>query len=193
MPTSFSLQDPGPIPPYSLYGRNYAIEESPHAVIHPSERPADPPSKRPADEDDDEIQFISERPVKRRRMSEKQPAISMSRQPMIPLATDAAGASNTGPNLSMAATPMPSNEPRDTERRLSTGMVGLPSDIQAMELTYALRGVSMPVLETSFLTSPSASLGRRVLQNSHRNSCHQQFLQQCLIYETSVRLEHSGL
>ncbi|KAH8165262.1 hypothetical protein CIB48_g2967 [Xylaria polymorpha] len=125
MPTSFSLQDPGPIPPYSLYGRNYAIEESPHAVIHPSERPADPPSKRPADEDDDEIQFISERPVKRRRMSEKQPAISMSRQPMIPLATDAAGASNTGPNLSMAATPMPSNEPRDTERRLSTGMGGV--------------------------------------------------------------------
>ncbi|KAI8956280.1 hypothetical protein F4801DRAFT_526100 [Xylaria longipes] len=142
MPTYFSPQAPGSVPPSPLCPLTTAIA----------------PSKRRV-EDDDDIQFISEKPVKRRRISEKQPAVPMPQQPMNLLATDAgvaaaASAANIVPNISTTATQMPSSDPRDTERRLSTGMVGLPSDIQAIELTYALRGVSMPVLENFVLDQP---------------------------------------
>ncbi|KAI1755565.1 hypothetical protein F4782DRAFT_488974 [Xylaria castorea] len=147
MPTYFSRQDPGLIPPGLLHGPGRD-----HAYQHPLST-AVTPSKRPV-EDDDDIQFISEKPVKRRRISEKKPAISVPQQPVTPLTIDPAAACDVVSNLSLAATQMPSSDPRDTERRLSTGMVGLPSDIQAMELTYALRGVSMPVLENFVLDQP---------------------------------------
>ncbi|KAI0457542.1 hypothetical protein F5B21DRAFT_82219 [Xylaria acuta] len=148
MPTCFNLQDPGSVPPDPLHGpgRDHGYQHPPTTAVTPSKRPV---------EDDDDIQFISEKPVKRRRISEKQPAISIPQQPMVPLATDAAvAASNIVPTFSMTATQILSSDPKDTERRLSTGMVGLPSDIQAMELTYALRGVSMPVLENFVLDQP---------------------------------------
>ncbi|RWA14064.1 hypothetical protein EKO27_g1014 [Xylaria grammica] len=114
------------------------------------------PSKRQVDEDDDDIQFISEKPVKRRRISEKQPttAIPTLQQPMIPFAAIPDAASTVVPNIPTVATQVPENDLKNMERRLSTGMVGLPSDIHAVELTYALRGVSMPVLENFVLNQP---------------------------------------
>ncbi|KAI1461413.1 hypothetical protein F4805DRAFT_281509 [Annulohypoxylon moriforme] len=93
------------------------------------------PSKRP-DEDDD-IQFISSQPVKRQKMAEPLPE-SVTQQHKIPVAP-------------IAITP---TGPRDSDRRISTGMVGLPSDISVMELTSALRGVSLPVLEKFVLNQP---------------------------------------
>ncbi|KAH9887836.1 hypothetical protein F4778DRAFT_786205 [Xylariomycetidae sp. FL2044] len=98
--------------------------------------------KRPMDDDDD-IEFISSKPVKKRKVSgqdssNKNNAISHP-PPLQPTPT--------------APTPMPTfpipiaHESKDMERRISTGMVGLPSDLSAMEISYALRGVSLPVLE----------------------------------------------
>ncbi|KAI1409409.1 hypothetical protein F5Y13DRAFT_170371 [Hypoxylon sp. FL1857] len=49
---------------------------------------------------------------------------------------------------------VPPIELRGSDRRISTGMVGLPSDINAMELASALRGVSLPVLEKFVLNQP---------------------------------------
>ncbi|KAI2469354.1 hypothetical protein F4781DRAFT_220174 [Annulohypoxylon bovei var. microspora] len=95
------------------------------------------PSKRP--DDDDDIQFISSQPVKRQKMAEPMP--QQSNMPTMPIA----------PTLPIA---IPSTELRDSERRISTGMVGLPSDINVMELTSALRGVSLPVLEKFALNQP---------------------------------------
>ncbi|KAI1133577.1 hypothetical protein F5Y10DRAFT_228098 [Nemania abortiva] len=114
-------------------------------------------SKKRAGEEDDDIQFISEKPVKRPRINEKQSVPPISQQPMIPFAAAVATTTTSAvfPNLPATTTlETPSNDLRDTERRLSTGMVGLPSDIHAMELTYALRGVSMPVLENFVLDQP---------------------------------------
>ncbi|KAI3331562.1 hypothetical protein HD806DRAFT_518566 [Xylariaceae sp. AK1471] len=103
----------------------------------------------PVGEDDDDIQFLSEKPVKRRRISEKQPATPLvPHQPMISFAVPVV------PNPPVTPMQTPTSDSRDTERRLSTGMVGLPSDLHAMELTYALRGVSMPVLENFVLDQP---------------------------------------
>ncbi|KAI1363003.1 hypothetical protein F5Y08DRAFT_354790 [Xylaria arbuscula] len=96
------------------------------------------PSKRQLDGDDDDIQFVSEKPVKRRRSNEKPPVIPMSDVPDTP----------------NNATQLPDSEEKDTERRLSTGMVSLTPDINAMELAYALRGVSMPMLENFVLDQP---------------------------------------
>lgn len=117
------------------------------------------PAKRPVNEDDDDIQFISEKPVKRHKAKEKQPSIPVPQQPMIsfPGAANTA-ASATVPNTSITATEtatgISGSGPMDMERRLSTGMVGLPPDMNAIELTYALRGVSMPVLENFVLDQP---------------------------------------
>ncbi|OTB03360.1 hypothetical protein M426DRAFT_23919 [Hypoxylon sp. CI-4A] len=100
---------------------------APNAVI---------PLKRPdKDDDDDDIQFISAQPVKKRKISGQQPKPIhhhqnfpiMAPPPMIP---------------TISATAI-----GDHDRRISTGMVGLPSDFDAVELTSALRGVSLPVLE----------------------------------------------
>ncbi|KAI1113157.1 hypothetical protein F5Y14DRAFT_232146 [Nemania sp. NC0429] len=140
MPTYFSLQGLGQAAPCPSHGQcqGHTYHGSPtHAVAA---------SKRPASEDDDEIQFISENPVKRRRISGKQPVAIQPAQTAVPIV------STTGPTP--AAMEIPGSELKDTERRLSTGMVGLPSDIHAMELTYALRGVSMPVLEHFVLDQP---------------------------------------
>ncbi|KAI1775171.1 hypothetical protein F4818DRAFT_415701 [Hypoxylon cercidicola] len=97
------------------------------------------PSKR----SDDDIQFISCKPVKRRKLSEQSEPVPQQQS-----------------LLAMPATPPPPvailpPEPRDPDRRVSTGMVGLPSDFNAMELTFALRGVSLPVLEKFVLDQPS--------------------------------------
>ncbi|KAI1268846.1 hypothetical protein F5Y18DRAFT_169499 [Xylariaceae sp. FL1019] len=110
------------------------------------------PSKRPALEDDDELQFLSEKPVKKRRQSETTtPAVSAPPQVMPPVTLPPVVpympivSTQPHPNLDM-------NDSRD--RRISCGMVALPSDFNAMELTYALRGVSMPVLENFTLNQP---------------------------------------
>ncbi|KAI1105822.1 hypothetical protein F4804DRAFT_303124 [Jackrogersella minutella] len=101
------------------------------------------PSKRP-DDDDDDIQFISSKPVKRQKMNEyvPEPPLHQHNSPPIPLTP-------------ILPTPIPPPELRDSDRRVSTGMVGLPSDINVMELTSALRGVSLPVLEKFVLNQPS--------------------------------------
>ncbi|KAI1197906.1 hypothetical protein F5X97DRAFT_164025 [Nemania serpens] len=158
MPTYFSLQGLGQVTSCPSHGR---FEGHTHQR---SLTNAVAPSKRSAGEDDDEIQFISENPVKRRRTSRKQPVTPISVQsvqPAVPF-TAAAPAAPTNiytastivPSLAPAVMEMASGDLKDTERRLSTGMVGLPSDIHAMELTYSLRGVSMPVLERFVLDQP---------------------------------------
>ncbi|KAI0421078.1 hypothetical protein F5X98DRAFT_361376 [Xylaria grammica] len=150
MPTYLSHQDLGQVLPGPLHepGRGCTCQ---HPLINSMT-----PSKRQVDEEDDDIQFISEKPVKRRRISEKQPttAIPTPQQPMIPFAVIPDAASTVVPNTPTIATQVPENDLKNMERRLSTGMVGLPSDIHAVELTYALRGVSMPVLENFVLNQP---------------------------------------
>ncbi|KAI3341907.1 hypothetical protein F4824DRAFT_495766 [Ustulina deusta] len=147
MPTYFPPQHRGQVPPVPSHGpgENYACQRPP-----PNSTTS---SKRQVDEDDDDIQFISEKPVKRCRTSDKRPTIPVAEQPMIPLATTAA-TPTVAPNLPIMATQIPDCDSKDTERRLSTGMVCLPHDIHAVELAYALRGVSMPVLENFVLDQP---------------------------------------
>ncbi|KAI0159579.1 hypothetical protein GGR57DRAFT_430092 [Xylariaceae sp. FL1272] len=109
------------------------------------------PSKRPVVEDDDELQFLSEKPVKKRRQSAIQPIPPVQSQVIPPVTLPP-----VVPYIPMVpAQPhanLDTNDPRD--RRISCGMVALPSDFNAMELTYALRGVSMPVLENFTLNQP---------------------------------------
>ncbi|KAI1377512.1 hypothetical protein F4677DRAFT_414642 [Hypoxylon crocopeplum] len=99
------------------------------------------PSKR----SDDDIQFISSQPVKRRRVSEQRPEPTPLQQndPAMHIAP-----------VSIPPVGLPPIEFRDSERRISTGIVGLPSDFNALELTCALRGVSLPVLEKFVLDQP---------------------------------------
>ncbi|KAI1183128.1 hypothetical protein F5B17DRAFT_443701 [Nemania serpens] len=160
MPTYFSLQGLGHVTPCPSHGpcQGQTCQHLPANDVAPS--------KRPASEDDDEIEFISENPVKRRKISRKQPVTPISVQPAQPAVpfsaasaapaapTDTYTASTVLTSLAPAAMEMPSGDLRDMERRLSTGMVGLPSDIHAMELTYGLRGMSMPVLERFVLDQP---------------------------------------
>ncbi|KAI1386318.1 uncharacterized protein F4822DRAFT_312292 [Hypoxylon trugodes] len=96
------------------------------------------PSKR----SDDDIQFISSKPVKRQRTGEQRqmPALQEHEVPAIPI---------IAPPIAV-----PPFELRGSDRRVSTGMVGLPSDFSVMELTSALRGVSLPVLEKFALDQP---------------------------------------
>ncbi|KAI5919875.1 hypothetical protein F4810DRAFT_714059 [Camillea tinctor] len=100
-----------------------------------------PQSKR---SDDDDIQFISSNPVKRRKISEHNIKNHGHPEPILP----------SIPPIPVAPAYNPTTENAETERRVSTGMVGLPSDINAMELTCALRGVSLPVLENFVLDQP---------------------------------------
>ncbi|KAI1142266.1 hypothetical protein F5Y05DRAFT_219941 [Hypoxylon sp. FL0543] len=99
------------------------------------------PSKRSGDDDD--IEFISSNPVKKQKIGEHvpHPTPQQHQAPVVPAA----------PVFPMVA---PSFELRDSDRRISTGMVGLPSDIDAVELASALRGVSLPVLEKFVLNQP---------------------------------------
>ncbi|KAI0206507.1 hypothetical protein F4808DRAFT_407659 [Astrocystis sublimbata] len=152
MPYQYSNQGQGIILPGSSPGPgwNYAGQYPVATPLTSSKRPV---------EDDDDIQFVSEKPVKRRRGSEKQPLPNSLQHPMVPLAPNvaignAATFINHVPIPPTTASQMPGGDPKDTERRLSTGMVGLPSDIQTMELAYGLRGVSMPVLEKFVLNQP---------------------------------------
>ncbi|KAJ2977498.1 hypothetical protein NUW58_g7794 [Xylaria curta] len=144
MPNHFPFWSPGQVPPGLMHEprQDYGEWRPPTNAVPPSKRPA-------AGEDDDDIQFISEKPVKRHRASEKQPAISTTQQSIVPFAAD-----TTVPNPSPTTTQLPGNGPKDTDRRLSTGMVGLPSDMHAMELACAVRGVSMPVLENFVFDQP---------------------------------------
>lgn len=125
------------------------------------------PSKRA--DDDDDIQFISSKPVKRRKIDEQEHKNEV--QPPFASPTPVA----TFPNPILAHIPAPTpfqppivfsaqvpphaiNDPREgaqiSDRRLSTGMVGLPSDFHTIELSYGLRGVSLPVLENFVLNQP---------------------------------------
>ncbi|KAI0399369.1 hypothetical protein F4802DRAFT_610919 [Xylaria palmicola] len=101
---------------------------------------------------DDDVQFVSEKPVKRQRTNENQPKIRIPHHGMMMLSAGA-GASAVVPNIALTASQLPGSDPR-TERRLSTGMVCLASDVHDKELNYALRGVSMPVLENFKLDQP---------------------------------------
>ncbi|KAI1815501.1 hypothetical protein GGS20DRAFT_576156 [Poronia punctata] len=113
--------------------------------------------RRPVEDDDDDIQFICEKPVKRRRTSNAEktdtpvaPQLVRSSPPPVVLMTPI---SPIFPDL-LATEEQARNGPRDTERRLSTGMVCLPTDSEAVQLTYALRGVSMPVLNNFTFAQP---------------------------------------
>ncbi|KAI8633386.1 hypothetical protein F5Y19DRAFT_417792 [Xylariaceae sp. FL1651] len=143
MPMHFPLQGQGQVPLLPMHGHSQGLNYqhlSTNIVM---------PVKRMIDEADDDIQFISEKPVKRRRISEKNPGIPMPPRPMAP------SISPVVPSIPVISTQIPTRDSNETERRLSTGMVGLPSDLHAMELTYALRGVSMPVLENFVLDQPA--------------------------------------
>ncbi|RYP00995.1 hypothetical protein DL766_003915 [Monosporascus sp. MC13-8B] len=120
------------------------------------------PSKRL----DDDVQFLSSKPVKRRKISEQKPGPTC--QPQFAVSTTPAPLAIPAPApapVPVPAVPFPTptttqavNGPREgahaSERRLSTGMVGLPSDMHAVELTYGIRGVSLPVLENFVLNQP---------------------------------------
>ncbi|KAI1083549.1 hypothetical protein F5B20DRAFT_527451 [Whalleya microplaca] len=106
----------------------------------PFPNPVVTPSKR----SDDDIQFISSKPVKRRKISNEAPK-PMPQQQAFPVMSQAPIPPVSAPT---------SNDAKEVDRRVSTGMVGLPSDIHAMELTCALRGVSLPVLERFVLDQP---------------------------------------
>ncbi|KAI0811615.1 hypothetical protein GGR55DRAFT_78684 [Xylaria sp. FL0064] len=151
MPNHFPHQYPSQIllGPLHGLGQNHYCQHLPSNTVTPS--------KRPIDEDDDDIQFISEKPVRKRRTSEKRPAVPVTERSQIPCVaalSTAATDPTIAPSAPAMASQMPDVNSRDTERRLSTGMVGLPHDRQAVELTYALRGVSMPVLENFVLDQP---------------------------------------
>ncbi|KAI0541258.1 hypothetical protein GGR58DRAFT_519964 [Xylaria digitata] len=148
MSTYFPHQDLGQVPSGPFHGSSRDC-----ACQCPLANAATP-SKRQVAEDDDDIQFISEKPVKRRRISEKKSTITKPHQPMIPFAATPNTESTAVPIPPTAATQMPENDLKNMERRLTTGMVGLQPDIHAVELTYALRGVSMPVLENFVLSQP---------------------------------------
>lgn len=78
-------------------------------------------------------------------MSDQRPTPTLQQQQHVP----------TVPSTPISSpVAMPPAESREFDRRVSTGMVGLPSDFNAMELTSALRGVSLPVLERFALDQP---------------------------------------
>ncbi|KAI0111868.1 hypothetical protein F4814DRAFT_369557 [Daldinia grandis] len=106
--------------------------------------PSTPRPVIPAKRSDDDVQFISSKPVKRPKMSEQasKPTVqqhNISTMPVTPT-----------PPVSIQPT-----ELKDSDRRISTGMVGLPSDFNTMELASMLRGVSLPILEKFILNQPS--------------------------------------
>ncbi|KAI8961633.1 hypothetical protein F5Y11DRAFT_222334 [Daldinia sp. FL1419] len=102
-----------------------------------------PRSVIPAKRSDDEVQFISSKPVKRRKPSDQAPKPTVQQQNI-----------STTPNTPVPPVSSQSLEFKDSDRRISTGMVGLPSDFNTMELTSMLRGVSLPVLERFVLNQP---------------------------------------
>ncbi|KAI1179398.1 hypothetical protein F4777DRAFT_474456 [Nemania sp. FL0916] len=148
-PTYYAHQAPDHAPPGALLGRGY------HQMNHQPPIHAVVPSRRPAEEDDDDVQFISEKPVKRHRIDERQLVTATAPVLQAPLPPSAI---TTGPiivpNIPTATMELPGGELNDAERRLSTGMVGLLSDFHTVELAYALRGVSMPMLENFAFDQP---------------------------------------
>ena len=160
-----------------IMAQNHA--PGPSSIAMPPTTTAPPsviPSKR---SDDDDVQFISSQPVKRRRVSDKKRQMECHPPQCHPPQCAPPGPPVSFPNMPPACGPvhmpepfpnpmtfpmpmhMPMYDTSDTseaspgsERRLSTGMVGLPSDMQAVELTYGIRGVSLPVLENFVFDQP---------------------------------------
>ncbi|KAK6957828.1 hypothetical protein Daesc_000617 [Daldinia eschscholtzii] len=130
---SFQHQAQG-ITQYS--GMPRPVDES---LLLPSATRSAMPTKR----SDDDIQFISCRPVKKRKISDHAPKPTVQQ--------------HSTPAMSiMSMPPVPIQPPKikDSDRRISTGMVGLPSDFNTMELASMLRGVSLPVLEKFVFNQP---------------------------------------
>jgi len=124
-----------------------------HLYTHPTTLLA--PSKRQiGEEDDDDIQFISEKPVKKRKITQ-QKQLAMPPTHAQPTVTSAASVTPVTPNLSMTPIRLPANESKEMNRRISTGMVGLPTDLHAMGFTYAPRGVSMPIFDNFAFNQPA--------------------------------------
>ena len=164
--------------PDPIMAQNHAL--GPSSVATPPTTTAPPsvmiPSKR---SDDDDIQFISSQPVKRRKGSDKKHQPECRPPPCRPPQCAPPGPLVSIPSLPPPCgpihmprpfpnpmsfpmpVPMPMHDTNDasetspgSERRLSTGMVGLPSDMQAVELAYGIRGVSLPVLENFVFDQP---------------------------------------
>jgi hypothetical protein len=126
-----------------------------HLYTHPNTLSV-PYKRQVGEEEDDDIQFISEKPAKRRKVTEKQQLVKQP-TPVQPTATSAALVTPPAPNLPITPIRLPSNVMKEMNRRISTGMVGLPTDPHAMGDTYALRGVSMPVFDNFVLNQPVRS------------------------------------
>ncbi|KAI1805273.1 hypothetical protein F4811DRAFT_232410 [Daldinia bambusicola] len=106
--------------------------------------PSAPRSAIPAKRSDDDVQFISCKPVKKQKTSDRVPKPTGQQQNI-----------SVMPVTSMPPVFIQPPELKDSARRISTGMVGLPSDFNTMELASILRGVSLPVLEKFVLNQPS--------------------------------------
>ncbi|KAI1342343.1 hypothetical protein F5Y15DRAFT_300122 [Xylariaceae sp. FL0016] len=127
--------------------------EAPEPTVYPPREPTTDGNRpdissnivTPAKRSEDDIQFISSNPVKKRKISDHTSGIAAPQSTINP------------PAMVPHATPYP-NSPdvchKDVERRLSTGMVELPSDLHAVELAYSLRGVSLPILEKFTFDQP---------------------------------------
>ncbi|KAM0810496.1 hypothetical protein AB5N19_10845 [Seiridium cardinale] len=132
------------------------------------------PSKR----SDDDVQFISSQPVKKQKLMQPKlqikvtpPTASQSyhgiqQQQQSHAQLEPQISSVVVPSILLTPapyTPSGNFEQEKTadlpqDRRVSTGMVGLPSDFHAVEAAFAMRGVSLPIsasLENFVLNQPS--------------------------------------
>ncbi|KAI0392036.1 hypothetical protein F5Y17DRAFT_438243 [Xylariaceae sp. FL0594] len=125
------------------------VQPDPHGHMYPQPTALTVPSKRGAEQndDDDDIQFISENPVKRRRMDQKQQQPVTLPMPTEPTITPAAGVAPVVSGCPMAPTEPSASKSSEMDRRVSTGMVVLTTHLDPTALYPALRPVSMPELE----------------------------------------------
>ncbi|KAI0132573.1 hypothetical protein BJ170DRAFT_680454 [Xylariales sp. AK1849] len=142
----------------SQNGSPHSAEDGVGAHLAASPLTITPTPVIPSKRSDDDVQFISSKPVKRQKVTETRyqsvppPALYSHPEPQAQIE----------PHPHLAAVPSHSgitgreqNMGLSHDRRVSTGMVGLPSDIQTIESAYANRGVSLPVLESFVLNQPS--------------------------------------
>jgi hypothetical protein len=139
-----------------------------NAFARPSPAPFAPAASRsllPAkrsdndDGDDDDLQFISAQPVKKRKIAggstkyqlKVTPPVAAAPSPQPPPQNDGFWRLPESPVTGQAQSRVQDhskNADLSQKRRVSTGMVGLLSDIPEIEAAVAMRGVSLPSLES---------------------------------------------